>query len=173
MNRIHIILIFCLFCLSGCDFIETLKREYADWGSMMNAPEPQKSWFPPLFDGNLSFQDKIFNVIIMYRIDNTHVWGRFNYSNDFLNHLPMQLNSHISDIVKSARHERSMNRIGFHNNRIDYYFVEIDTRHNRIWLYFIDANENIIYFHNFFRSLGIDKEHLIKSGINIPEVPTD
>jgi hypothetical protein len=144
MNRIHLLLIFCLY-FSGCD---TLRNEYADRGSLMDAPESQKSWFSPLFKGkdNYIFENNIFNVVIINDLDTNDVWGRFIYLND-IHKYNETINPYTNAFLMNNRNKRRMNKVGFDEGKIKLYFTEIQD--DKIWHYFINADAGVICFCNF------------------------
>ena len=147
MNKKQYIIIISFLFITGCELIENIKKEYIDWDSLLNAPKNEKGWFPPLFNKNLPFQNIIFNIIIVYDLDTNNIWGRFEYSNDFLNSFSFQINPYENNYYMIDRDKRRIRKIGFDDNKIDLYFTEnID---KETWYYFINTNEKCIYFCNF------------------------
>ena len=161
MKKIIYLLIFCSF-LNGCD---VFKREYSNWEDLMDTSENQKGWFPPLFNDNILLKNNIINIILYYDIDTNRIWGKFNYLNDIINDLPIEINSYINNTFILNRVERNLKKIGFKSENIKLYFTENQIQHNRIWYYFIDTEENIIYFCNFFYNLGFYLNELEKTGM--------
>jgi hypothetical protein len=140
LKTIFLPLIFCLFCLIDCDI---LKHEYADWESLMDAPENEKGWFPSLFRYNLLLENNIFNIVVFNDLDTNKVWGKFVYLNNIYKDLPLQINPYINN----DRDKHHISKIGFDNSKIELYFTE--SQDNGVWYYFIDTDERIIYFFNF------------------------
>ncbi len=136
---ILVILLLCLlFVFIGCN-LDIIKTNYTDWDALVNASENQKGWFPPLFKSNLSFENKVYNIVIFNNIDTNVVWGKFNYSDDLLNYLPMQISAYRKSVVF-----RSMRKMGFDENKIDFYFTE--NQSEKVWHYFVDTSSYLIYF---------------------------
>ena len=154
MNKKQSLIIFCLFFLFGCDFLDTIRREHTDWESLMSVPENEKGWFPPLFDGSLSLQEKVFDVVIINDPSTLNVWGRFSYSDDLFVNFPVEVNYFMNNYIMLDIHRRRLRRIGFNESKIDLYFTQNQTIdgvwRDRIWYYFININERRIYFFNFF-----------------------
>jgi hypothetical protein len=147
MNRIHVLLVLCLLYFSNCD---TQRNEYADWGSLMDAPEIQKDWFPPLFKvkDNLIFQNNIFNIVIINDLDTNNVWGRFIHINNIHKYNEIiSINPYTNSSLMNNRDKGRMNKIGFDENKIKLYFTEI--QEDKIWHYFINTDAGVIYFCNF------------------------
>ena len=140
------IFIACLILLRVCDSLENKKEEYHDWESYMNVPKLQRKLNTPLFDGSISFQGKIFNIITYYNFDTTHVYGQFNYKNNIFEDFPIQINTYTENIDIYNIEKKLLEKIGFKNNKIEYYFYEVQERSNRNLYYFIDTNDNIVYF---------------------------
>jgi hypothetical protein len=140
----------CSLAFRACNYFELIKDEYADWESLMKVPEIQRSWYTPLFDGNESYQDKIFNIFTYYYIDGPIVWGKFSFKDNFLDELPIQMHTFTDFNNKNNKGYSYIKNIGFDENKIEYYFYEIGERHRTkyTWYYFIVVNENIIYFYN-------------------------
>jgi len=157
MKKINILILFCFLCFhgcycveAGCYYIETIKNKYADWESLTTAPENLKGWFPPLFKTELSFENKISNIIIYNDVSSIEIWGKFNYSNNFLSDLPMQVNLYNGNVVMDKRQKRIMRRIGFRESKVKLYFYENETLHSRnsVWHYFVDTDKSVVYFCN-------------------------
>jgi len=122
-----------------------------DWESILNATESQKGWFPPFFKTDLSFENSIFNIEIINNPSSMRTFGKFNYSDNFINEIQLENHLYLNDFEISNYEKRLMKRIGFRNDNIKYYFTEDQIQYNRTWYYFIDINNNIIYFCNFIR----------------------
>jgi hypothetical protein len=133
--------------MGSCHYFETIKEEYADWESFMSVPEIQRKLNTPLFDGNTSFQDKIFDIVTYYNFDSTNVSGEFKYKNDFLYNLPIQINSFTKDSKVYDKYKNRINKKGFDDKNIEYYFFEIQKHNKKELFYFIDTKENIVYFY--------------------------
>lgn len=146
LNKILVLFIICLFSISGCYFLEIIKKEYADWESLINIPKNERIFYTPLFDGNISFKGKMFNIVVYYDLDSTSIYGKFDFKNDFLNDLPIQLKTFTKDQAINVRYKKQLKKMGFDDNKIEYYFYEILEWNKRTLYYFIDINKNIVYF---------------------------
>jgi hypothetical protein len=146
MNRIKYLII-CFICLSGCFFLENVKQEYADWESLMSASGGEKDWFPPLFNNNSPFQNDIFNIVVIGNLDIYTAWGKFTYSNVSFIDFPVQANPYMHNYVMNNIDKICMRKIGFDDTKIKLYFSE--EQGHWLWHYFIDTDENIVYFCNF------------------------
>ena len=140
--------LFCLLFLRLCNAFETVRETHLDWESLMDRPDLQRGWYTALFADNITLQNNIHNITVYWFIDSLTVWGKFRYTNDFINYLPLQINHFSKEHIIPKRQRRLMQRIGFRERNIEFYFYEIQERHNTkwVWYYFIDTNENVIYF---------------------------
>ncbi|MCL2800349.1 MAG: hypothetical protein FWD28_01140 [Treponema sp.] len=135
--------------LKACNFFEVIKEEYADWESYMEAPELNRKWHSSLFDGSVSFRDKIVNIVTYYDMDSTKVWGKYNYTNNFFNDLPVELNQYTINTIEHNKDKKRLKKIGFDHNNIKSYFYDVSERFSdkRVLYYFIDTKENTVYFY--------------------------
>jgi len=173
MNRILylVVLVFCLLYLAGCG---NIREEFTDWEALMNATAGQKAVFPPLLsNSDVLLQGNIFNVIIIHHPSRSPVWGRFTFSDNFLDDFPLQLNPfetsydgckrHISDRHR-RQHERVMRRLGFNARTVDFFFTESNDHRlsqrcpdssiwysYRPWYYFVNTKEQYIFFYSIRR----------------------
>jgi len=153
MNKKIIFIIFILLFLSGCELIEVIKYEYKDWDSLMKASENQKGWFPPLFDGSLPFNNKIKDITILFNLDTNRIWGKFAYTDDFIDNLPIQVKEYNIKYNMLDRDNKRIKKIGYNENKINYYFTEENTNEKSYdyeWYYFVNNYEKYIYFCNFY-----------------------
>ena len=88
----------------------------------------------------------MFNIVVYYDLDSTSIYGKFDFKNDFLNDLPIQLKTFTKDQAINVRYKKQLKKMGFDDNKIEYYFYEILEWNKRTLYYFIDINKNIVYF---------------------------
>ena len=142
------LIICCILIFIGCDFIETVRNDFPDWDSIINASESQKGWFPPIFITDLSFHNKIYNVVIINDPSRVDIWGKFSFLDNILDDLNIHAIPYIHNVAMNSRDRRIMRRMGFIEENIDLYFTEKHEIHNMImvWHYLIDVNNEVIFF---------------------------
>ena len=171
MNRWQglVIIALCLLHLTQCTKVGNIRTEYADWEALMKANENEVGWFPPLFNNSdVLLEGNIFNIVIVNNPSRIDVWGKFTFSDNFLNYFPLQLNPFENNLnIMDNRHKKLMSRIGFEASKIDFYFVQISDDKflrysNRIWYYFVSTSENLIFFCTFWIQDYTSTDALIK-----------
>jgi len=145
-----------LLFLSSCEWLseilnefETIEHRYANWQAILDTESNAQDGLPhllhPTLNGGVSLESYIFDVINLYDIDNNSVWGRFSYADNFFTHFDLDIEpfNRYNYIDVNVWAGRRMQRVGFDENKIDFYFFD------RPFTYLVNTEENVIYFLSF------------------------